>query len=97
MDGLADREGGGGDGGTSGGSCLDREMRIVSVYELSGQQIEGGHRLDPTELSVGFVVSWIRKKRSFAVVFSDIRTSVVRRVGMRKVCSEGVRGESKLY
>lgn len=37
MDGLADREGGGGGGGvTSGGSCLDREMRIVSVYELSG-------------------------------------------------------------
>ncbi|KAF7401716.1 hypothetical protein HZH68_007536 [Vespula germanica] len=37
MDGLADREGGGGGGGvTSSGSCLDREMRIVSVYELSG-------------------------------------------------------------
>ncbi|KAL2735386.1 hypothetical protein V1478_003026 [Vespula squamosa] len=37
IDGLADREGGGGGGGvTSSGSCLDREMRIVSVYELSG-------------------------------------------------------------
>ncbi|KAI4504096.1 hypothetical protein M0802_000567 [Mischocyttarus mexicanus] len=35
-DGLADREGGGGDGVTGGRSCLDREMRIVSVYELSG-------------------------------------------------------------